>query len=194
MKPISELGLELIELEDQVLLVDNINVSESPYVLWKNKIYSNKIHSFTGVKYDECKRVISSTKQIEGLPLLVIEDEVDSIVESEFKIKHPSDETHWKKALWKDGYATAKETYKFTEEDLKKILEFWGERGRYDKEGFTCSFEKWWEQIGKNSIESLTKKELWIEVKKMPQSRFITTAMHKYQPKITEGKIKAVWK
>lgn len=203
MKNIRELGLETIQLDDQVLLVDRKSrIRNGDFILGgadDESFHEIWVMDNHFISEEDCK-VLASTKPLEGLPLLVTEDEVDSIVESEFKIKHPSDETHWKKALWKDGYATAKETYKFTEEDLKKILEFWGERGRYDKEGFTCSFEKWWEQTGKNSIESLTKKELWVEVE---EKHFRTVKNNEGQlinhqftiePKITEGKIKAVWK
>ena len=183
MKKISELGLELIELKDQVLLVAKSEICVGDYITDKFRVWKWN---------DDCsvlgrKKVISATKSLEGLPLLVIEDEVDSIVESEFKIKHPSDETHWKKALWKDGYATAKQTYKFTEEDLRKALRMMTQGSILDDKYYPVFTE---DEI----IQSLVKKELYIEVERMPQSRFITTAMHKYQPKITNNKIKAVWK
>ena len=205
MKKPNEIGLEVIELEDQVLLVDS---------KWKYKNKELSIHLDTisikssatlsgwfGIGFiDNHKEIIASTKQHKGLPLLVIEDDVDNLGEDHTNIRILQHNTSILDARqyfdgFKDGYNKAKETYKFTEEDLKKILEFWGDRGRYDKEGFTCSFEKWWEQIGKDSIESLTKKELWVEVE---------TELDAYYrnglggggrfPKITNDQIKGVWK
>lgn len=45
-------------------------------------------------------------------------DEVDTILEKEFNIKHPSDETKWKKALWKDGYNKSQEQFGNSDEQL----------------------------------------------------------------------------
>lgn len=187
MKPISELGLELIELDDQVLLVDNINVSESPYVLWNNKIYSNKIHSFTGVKYEECKRVISSTKQLDNIPLLVIEDEVEKLAINSFGHKPSKEDNDILLSLgkgyiggFKEGYNKAKSRFKFTEEDLRKAIDA-------SKHGFTDDY----------IINYLTKKELFIEVDVMNKG-YTDESDKPYQecyiPKITNNKIKAKYK
>lgn len=208
MKNIKELNLELIELEDQVLLVEKSVISVGDYITDSLRVWRwNDDCSLLGRK-----KVISSTKPLEGLPLLVIEDEervvelfdyIENLSKTLYNPERHRDESI--KSLisvaCQSVYNKTKETYKFTEEDLKKILEFWGERGRYDKEGFTCSFEKWWEQTGKNSIESLTKKELWVEIENYCGSPYTTERCPKcvdscdraYQrPKITDGKIKAI--
>lgn len=144
--------------------------------------------------------LIACSEQIGSFPLLVIEDGVKMLAEHSSEVQEatytPQHKITYKHGFM-DGYNKAKETYKFTEEDLKRVLEFWGERGRYDKEGFTCSFEKWWEQTGKNSIKSLTKKELWIEVEYDYEEHPELVGNPKeewYLPKIINNQIKAVWK
>lgn len=214
MKNIKELNLELIELEDQVLLVDeNQKINTGDFYIKNVLLRCTSTTDVMGVE-DVCKKVICSTKPLVGLPLLVIEDEervvelfdyIENLSKTLYNPERHRDESI--KSLisvaCQSVYNKTKETYKFTEEDLKKILEFWGERGRYDKEGFTCSFEKWWEQTGKNSIESLTKKELWVEIENYCGSPYTTERCPKcvdscdraYQrPNITDGKIKAIWK
>lgn len=148
-------------------------------------------YSFDGeYLYDSYRNRIASIedKPLEGLPLLVIEDEVDSIVESEFKIKHPSDETHWKKALWKDGYATAKETYKFTEDDLGKLIEICID---VQESGKLINHV----DVVKKFNQSLTKKELLIEVETELDAYYRNGVGGGGKfPKIINNQIKAVWK
>lgn len=204
LKNIKELGLETIQLEDQVLLVDNINVSESLYVLCKNKIYSNKIHSFNGIRYDECKRVITSTKPLEGLPVLVIEDEamlnVLNLIE-ESKI-----ETESTKIIlmgsYITGYNKAKEIYKFTEEDLRKAIDISQSSSYVSTQHFSGHSSVKYNFKVDEIIESLTKKELWIEFEnyftdeceRNEGNRDGESIKKSLIPKITNNQIKAVWK
>lgn len=145
MKKASELGLELIELEDQVLLVDR-NIA---------------------IKH------IASTKPLEGLPLLVIEDELSE--HEIFMVKSGvlrDDIINWKK-----GYNKAKEVYKFTEKDLRKAYMYG-----------LCQ-EKAFEEV----MSELTKKELWIEVE---CNKVLTRnpPIEVFGPKITNNQIKGIWK
>jgi hypothetical protein len=202
MKNIKELGLELIELEDELLLVDDNDVSNSPWVLWKDKVYSNKLHSFTGVKYDECKRVVTSTKSYEGLLLLVIKDENDIVIDSLEKIlawESYKDHPIYKHADYALGeYLEYKETYRFSEEDLRKAIQIARDSLHWHEEcgWYTTKNE---EEI----IKSLTKKELWVEVEGYCGSPYTTDRCPKcvdccdraYQRlKITNNKIYSVWK
>lgn len=194
MKNIKELGLELIELDDQVLLVDDKKLIINGYIQrGTEKPVINKPDFWFdfGVRY---KNVIASTKPLEGLPLLVIEDEVEDIVGENLK-RICSWETYQdhpigrcaKQAL--QEHEKAKETFKFTEEDLRKAL-FIKHNGLSDD----------------YIIEFLTKKELWIEVvfnSKYGQRGSWTYGDYELANKnlsefmvvkITDGKIKAIWK
>ena len=210
MKPISELGLELIELEDQVLLVQS-DWKDIPYI--KNakddKVYmiaKEKIAlEILSVPVKNCPQIIASTKPLEGLPLLVIEDEVDDLAEDHTNIRILQHKTSIQVATqyfdgFKEGYNKAKETYKFTEEDLKgvfliglmeNISGILNER-ELDKSEIESLFLK--------QLKRITKKELWIEVE---EKHFRTVKNsegdvidHQFtiEPKITNNQIKAVWK
>lgn len=198
MKRINEVGLELIKIDNQLLLVDNIDVSDSFWVLWRNEVYSNKIHSIVGVKYDECKRVITSTKSYGGIPLLVIEDDAEKFAFDDVVKTAPN--SYLKdvyKGFFKRGYNKAKEEYQFTEEDLRKIFihgkQFGLAIGGSIRNGQDKPNEKEWLE---ESIESITKKELWIEVEleQIKVSDKTGYEVNKVIPKIAEGKIKGIWK
>jgi hypothetical protein len=200
MKNIKELNLELIELEDEVLLVDDKKlIINSCIQRGTEKPVINKPDFWFdfGVPY---KNVIASTKQLKGIPLLVIEDELDEIVESHFNIKNPSDETRWKKALWKDGFKTAKETFKFTEEDLRKALWELGDVLFNNNQSGIKEGEP--ELYFDTIIQSLNKKELWIEVECSGRNCIeeygctaeVCNNVKSDIPKIENNKIKAVWK
>lgn len=168
MKNIKELGLELIELEDQVLLVDR------------------KL----GIKH------IASTKPLEGIPLLVIEDEA----ESEYY------KTHAKAGFgdyddfptFKEGYDKAKETYKFTEGNLLVIRNKFvqllpiGDINAWDLIKSIQKYTEWFDKY----IQSLTKKELWVEVELslIKENHKTGYTVEKLVPKTTNNQIKAIWK
>lgn len=164
MKKISELGLEAIQLEDQVLLVKSGEMPENWYLDDANQIRESVIDD---PEYWEgrlgYKSIIASTKPLEGLPLLVIEDEVDEIIDQEMikmghepsRVRHPifGEDRQLAKALYYKG----KQTYKFTEEDLRKAIDIARDcesdcGGIYFMGGTT-------EEI----IQSVTKKELLVD-------------------------------
>ena len=194
MKNIKELGLELIELEDQVLLVES-KVGEGKLNDWV-KLSVPKIERVEEWNKDLilfCNKVIASTKPLEGLPLLVIEDEVEMLAEHSSEVQE-STYTPQHKITYKhgfmDGYNKSKSTYKFTEEHFWYIVDLF-----LKKVPDVIDVRK--------EIQSLTKKELWIEIENYCGSPYTTERCPKcvdscdraYQrPKITDGKIKAVWK
>lgn len=198
MKNIKELGLELIELEDQVLLVDDKKLIINGYIQrGTEKPVINKPDFWFdfGVPY---KNVIASTKPLEGLPLLVIEDEAMSNALN--LIEESKIETESTKLILIGAYTTsynkAKETYKFTEEDLRIAL---SEAFKASQEGCQITSDE--------IIQSLNKKELWVDVIDIGRTHYIKydnngcndvtgINFHKYEweLKISEGKIKAIWK
>lgn len=213
MKKISELGLELIELEDQVLLVDrDLNKGgDTKYCLngFIGRLYSNTqyrsydILDFDGsllkrvrIKSDEIPyRIIGSTKPLEGLPLLVIEDEAqaesDNYFSEQFKKETPSHYYHLNDGF-KKGYNKAKETYKFTEKDLRdiflmglmeKISSLLNEKP-LDKKDIESLFQKY--------LKSLTKKELWVETEE--KIALDGHTIIKTELKITNNQIKGIRK
>ena len=195
MKPISELGLETIQLEDQVLLVDPNEASqEGDWIYWNKR----PVKAIDTTYSKDTKYIIASTKPLEGLPLLVIEDEADEIIDQEMikmghepsRVRHPifGEDRELAKAL----YYKAKETFKFTEEDLRNALEMARVTKKYKYgEG----------RVFSNSIEtiyqSLTKKELWVEAHWNCCGRCIDgedKCTGKWELKIEKNQIKAVWK
>lgn len=194
MKNISELGLELIELEDQVLLVDNLNPKVGCYLVDNDQIYGP--FEINDHLIDYIGNIIASTKPLEGLPLLVIEDEVEKLIDEELiKTGHESKRVRSliygeERELAKTLYYKAKETYKFTEEDLRKAIDMARKR---DQDG-CIEFED--DEI----IQSLTKKELWIEVDGCSDCHLNDGYMsspnccREVQPKIINNQIKATYK
>ena len=199
MKNIKELGLELIELDDQVLLVDK---RIQPVNNWYFDTYIKKVKNTSGAEYAKDAQVIqiiSSTKPLKGLPLLVIEDEIDELFFEELAKETPQ---AYDQALlqatkhgFKYGYNKAKETsISFDDEfDLANKI-----RVLFLKHGKDS-----WVSIAKELIMNETKKELWIEIENYCGSPYTTERCPKcvdscdmaYQrPKILNGKIKAIWK
>ena len=187
MKPISELGLETIQLEDQVLLVDPNEASqEGDWIYWNKR----PVKAIDTTYSKDTKYIIASTKPLEGLPLLVIEDEADEIIDQEMikmghepsRVRHPifGEDRELAKAL----YYKAKETYKFTEEDLINAIDMARKR---DIDG-CIEFED--DEI----IKFLTKKELWVEVElsQIKSSGKTGYTVEKLIPKITNNTLKFV--
>lgn len=198
MKNIKELGLELIELKDQVLLVtQNEMISPDDLVFEsKDRLYSVTESTYTNPKeYGVYKILASTVKLRKGFPLLVIEDEVDQIADELISSSSNLD-VKFVKEVWKNGYNKAKETYKFTEEDLRGIFlmglmenisSILKERS-LEKEEIIVLFQKY--------MQSLTKKELWVEVEldQINVNHKTGHEVNKVIPKISQGKIKAIWK
>ena len=156
----------------------------------------------------EVYEIIASTKQLQGLPLLVIEDEAKEFSLDVYRDypNNPKDKIEWKfnhdknahrkrKAFIK-GYNKAKETYKFTEEDLRKAM----------KAAVVFDFDSESIDLGvglllEGFIKSLSKKELYVEVVDNGEEGWIGDDYNgepfwneKLELKITDNKIKAVWK
>jgi hypothetical protein len=140
-------------------------------------------------RYPEGYEFIASTKPLEGLPLLVIEDEVENLANQaeieEYKDNDPYDQFYAGGDFYegfKQGYNKSKETYKFTEEDMRKAISM-----ARDYPADVVGYQK--DEI----IQSLTKKELWIEVEQWSLAENVT-AKNQNVLKISNNQIKAVWK
>lgn len=206
-KRVSELGLEIIQLEGQILLVDKLEHTKDRLILHQS--INGKVNHF--YKSDEIDlddynsrrflgltfNVIASTKPLEELPLLVIEDEVDEIIDQEMikmghepsKVRHPifGEDRELAKAL----YYKAKETYKFTEEDLRKAIQLGNDF--CDVEGDDAIPEL----VISDFLESITKKELWVEAHWDCCSRCIDgvdECTATWELKIEKGQIKATYR
>lgn len=202
MKNIKELGLELIELEDQVLLVEDKRpeTSKIAVIIDKDSLFYGKyeIHKGTYERNFQWGTLIASTKPLEGLLLLVIEDEERVVelfdyIENLSKILY-NPERHRDESIkslisvaCQSVYNKTKETYKFTEEDMVE---------------FAMNMISQY-QFGNTNVhnrgilmESLPKKELWVEVEydhddTVPYPKTKGTG---HVLKITNNQIKAVWK
>ncbi len=106
-------------------------IKEDELFLLGNEVLSNS----SSLTEEWCKskqpKVIANPTQIDFSDLKEEEQktigwfDVEKVCESEFKIKNPSDETLWKKAMWKDGFQKAQELLSdrmFTLEDVKKAI------------------------------------------------------------------------
>lgn len=193
MKNIKELELDYIELEDQVLLVDiskdlrNVNDSKiwnycpNSGMLFRGYQSHLDDRALEGkIKYPH--PVLTSTKQLEGLPLLVIED-IESTIKGNNHYKINDTTSQIALGGYIREYNEARETYRYTEEDLWQAVEL-SKRGKdfYVIKNF------------------LNQKQLWIEAE---IDYFEITKTHEgifepinevYIPKIRNNKIKAVWK
>lgn len=175
MKKVSELGLEVIQFEDQVLLVDKNQIKNFNWVIDSkcNGPWMIQINEETDLsKY---KKVLTSTKPLEGLPLLVIKGEVDI---PEFNLE-------LEKLRFQQGYNKAKEVFRFTEDDLGKLIEICID---VQESGKLINHV----DVVKKFNQSLTKKELYIEVEdKIAIDGHTIVGV---EPKITSNQIKGVWK
>lgn len=176
MKKASELGLFVTESKGAVFLTrKKLLILEDP----------------EGVVID-LEDFVASSEKMGSFPLLVIEDEVEKLSESAngyALFGKPLGEKYLAfNEGFKSGYNKRSETHKYTEEDI--IL--------------FCAYVDNYYANTQNTFKSLSellknwgisrKKELYIETRPVKQSRFISTAMHKYEPKIENGQLKAIWK
>ena len=203
MKNIKELGLELIELEDQVLLVEDKRpeTSKIAVMIDKDSLFYGKyeIHKGTYERNFQWGTLIASTKPLEGLPLLVIEDEERVVelfdyIENLSKILY-NPERHRDESIkslisvaCQSVYNKTKETYKFTEEDLRKMYDLSCGKIGLDLLKYQTENNKRF----KSFLDNITKKELWIEVEdKIAVDGHTIIGI---EPKIIDGKIKTIWK
>lgn len=199
MKPISELKLETIQLEDQVLLVKNGEIPENWYLDDANQIRESIIDD---PDYWEgrlgYKSIIASTKPLKGLPLLVIKDGIKKLATKTLSEQDwdtskglPFNEGYLKG--FKHGFKKARETFKFTEEDMIEFVAWLNNTDEIFEQTKHIDFTKSDKDIGKELLEiwkkQRTNKELWIEVEEV-----ISHFDVGYNPKITNNQIKAIWK
>ena len=187
MKNVKELGLELVEVGDNTYLVKEDTMGVVVFDLENMK---------------EMKLgIIASLKPVEGLPLLVIEDEVE-ILAQKYAKSRVDVSTAW--GSYADGYKKAKETYKYTEDDLRKLISNY--RTQLTKNNYNhYAIDN--EQI----IKSLSQKELYVETcahctvcdkgyDKSNRCRQVRSEISMCClrldsfPKVENNKIKAVWK
>lgn len=187
-KRVSELGLKIIQLENQVLLVDKKSkLLKGDWHIEKELIINQFPNYLTDLS--ECIKIIASTKPLEGLPLLVIEDEVDRLAYDYCDNKVPKDVTRSLHYSFKQGYLKAKETFKFTEEDLRKAIDM--------ARKFPANSSYYPLHTTDEIIQSLAQKELWIDVYercKCGTTCEFNECRHEQKLKITNNQIKAVWK
>ena len=125
MKNIKELRLETIQLEDQVLLVES-KVGGGKLNDWVKLSISKieKVEEWNEDLVGFCNKIIASTKPLEGLPLLMIEDEAMSNALN--LIEESKIETESTKLIligaYTTGYNKAKETYVKEIETYRRII------------------------------------------------------------------------
>lgn len=196
-KRVSELRLEIIQIDDQVLLVDKTTIELDHWYFNERaktilRCSHMNIDSIKSMNQKGLHKVCYSTKPLEGLPLLVIEDEVAKWINESTSTLKDVHTINISKMCLNAGYNKAKETYKFTEEDLKKAIDM--------ARKFPANSSYFPLHTTDEIIQFLSKKELWIEVE---EKHFRTVKNsegdvidHQFtiEPKITNNQIKAVWK
>lgn len=180
LKNIKELGLELVEVGDNTYLIKG---SMEGFEVFDLK------HLIKEVQWE----VIASVKPVEGLPLLVIDDEMEMSAEkysTRFQLYGGETNKVLKEASilsYLKGYNKSKETYKFTEEDLKKAITASWMMGQRESNNLTDCMDL--------IIKSLSQKELHIDAKKIYYpANFSNEYRPPYQPKVENNQIKGVWK
>ena len=136
-----------------VLVDEEEEIIAGDLILWNGKV---KTAIDTEYIHPSHKIIFAEPElKLEGVPVFEWRD---------FEVWQKSKEVkHWGQfasTAFVKGYKS--NPAKYTEGDLKKILEEWGERVRYDNEGYTCSFEKWWSQKRSHIIQSLQKYPKWV--------------------------------
>lgn len=219
MKNIKELGLELIELEDQVLLVDELEHTKDRLILHQS-INGKVNHFYKGDEIDldnyNSRRflgltfnVVASTKQLEGLPLLVIKNGIKKLATKTLSEQDwdtskglPFNEGYLKG--FKEGYNNAKSTYKFTEEDMIEFVVWLNNTDEIFEQTKHIDFTKSDKDVGKELLEiwkeQRAKKELWVETVDYCRLPYTTdkcpcqNCKGEGLLKITNNQIKAIWK
>ena len=185
MKKASELGLSVRVVKDKVFLLKGGSIDLNG----------------EGIAFD-VNDLIACSEQMGSFPLLVIEDEVENLADQEFQEQKESYENSTEMfafdypellaAGFKIGYNKAKETFKFTEDDMVE---------------FAMNMISQY-QFGNTNIhnrgilmESLPKKELYVEVEYQDMMdmwvsppTILEYCNSPMRAKITDNKIKAVWK
>ena len=136
---------ELIQTENYLLIVDDLEIRIGDYRYNIQRGYVVLVDdepTYYNRRSDMFKKIIAhlpinGAPVLEGVDLLPpIEGEVERLAES---MLPPKGTFHrkWVKIGIIAGYNTAKEKYKYTEEDLRKAIDM--ARMNYDEEGFTIN-------------------------------------------------------
>lgn len=186
MKKASELGLFITESKGAVFLTrKKLLILEDP----------------EGAVID-LEDFVASSEKMGSFPLLVIEDEAERLAESKYPQWFTDYEEGGRKRAFANGYKAHQKAHPYSESDLRKAMNFafdfenskLSQEIIFDRYGIGNSDSMNTYQANEALIQSLSKKELYIETQPVKQSRFISTAMHKYEPKIENGQLKAVWR
>lgn len=182
MKRASELGLEVIQLEEQVLLINKNH--EYQTIGWAYNSSKGVFWVSSSDRYPEGYEFIASSKQLDGLPLLVIEDEVENLAKEYTGDEMGRDDKKLFAILCHFG-RKLKESHPRTDENLLAAFQA-GQQWHQDliNDAKQTHFPQF--------LKELDEKELWIEVEyydPLPPTRQVGV-----RPKIENNQIKAVWK
>lgn len=204
-KPISDLGLEIIQHEDHTLLVDKKSKGGKYYFV--DNSLGKRIESSETIPSGDVYEIISSTKQLDGIPLLVIESEEEKIkrIALEWFVnvdkREISFDLGWIK-IFEAGFNSNKKNY--TRDDL---IEAYIKGGndmhnhciKHDWKGVYQKFDNnKFNELGARYIKSKSKKELHIHVDLIPTKSSIfrendNAPYGKYKPKIVDNIIYCIW-
>lgn len=194
---------KLIKLQDKYILVsdEEITPADGSMVFWNNKILSNKISSFTGVDYSQCKKIIAgipgypqidfSTLSEEDCKKIGYVDDIKKSVEYRNKLSNEG-KSNWEAFIGSIGFlegfkiAQSLNDKMFSTEDIKKIIHW----STLDKDVRLTESE---------FLQSLQEPKIWnveIEMEKVYEdvlegSEFILRPAGK-RPKITNNSIKLI--
>ena len=141
-----------------------------------------------------CNVIIFAEKEL-GLDVPVFEwrdFEVEKFAEKEcekeFKIKHPSDETKWKKALWKDGFTHNHKSNpaKYTEDDLRKVIAMSKIASTHDG---LIDMDSWISNGYEGAIPAYSEEEIIQSLQKYPKYVVMVETISLYKGNGTYGSI-----
>ena len=139
---------EIIYTKDYALIVSDEEMNENEYYLYKiDKWYINNDHYLFPAEAKKiiAHRPLTNAPILKGVPLLpkfIQEDDAENAV-MEFKELYGSlGATDYELSAFSKGYNKAKETYKYTEEDLIKAFKA-GHSGAFVKEHIVPHYDEY---------------------------------------------------
>lgn len=212
MKTASELGLVVIQYLDHTLLVDKNTKADGEFgfdLETKELLRMSKVNWV----YDP-KKIIASTRKLGDIPLLLIEDEgtVDLLTEqySNHRWETSDNQRYFNQTScetdFRNGYNKAKETYKFTEEDMIDFA-VWRSITLFDEPLTPLDQLKKWKFLTKellieveyyyrSSREFYGDKSEWVvcdEAQFNSIKKVIQNCPLKVEPKIVNGQLRAIY-
>ena len=113
---------KLIKTDNYLLVVSDEEIKEKDYIYWNNKVFKAIETTYLPTtKKIICHKPLNSAPYLDGVDVLPeFEDEViGKPLDDYIRNKHTQEEC----IGFIDGYQKAKETYKYTEADLRKAVE-----------------------------------------------------------------------